>query len=253
MSLFDPQNSKEILDVLLSDRTQGSGETVREPSHTLKKQLEAELLRIGAKMARSGDKQAGFEEAYSAFADTFQQIGATLTESLLQIDIPNMLFNFALKSGWFPHLGCVDRAEVLNITSPKRINHDDLSVRGGVGGLTVPDKRQSIGWFKDQIRPAILQWRAKAIELSAGALDGQRQQEPSPIVVSRREKWLKAELEQRGWSTGDLERHTGPNHKTTESYLKGGKATFATRKKLLDALNQKLDGRRKLDISEVPE
>ncbi len=88
MSLFDPQGSKELLDVLLNDRTQGSGETFPEPSNTLKNQLQAELLRIGAKMARSGDKQAGFEEAYSVFADMFQRIGATLTDSLLQIDIP---------------------------------------------------------------------------------------------------------------------------------------------------------------------
>ncbi len=238
----------------MHDRTQGSGEPFPEPSYTLKKQLEAELMRIGAKMARSGDKQAGFEEAYTAFAETFHRIGATLSESLLQIDIPNMLFNFAVKSGWFPHLGlATDASELVDITSAKRIAHDRLSLKGGLAGLTAPDKRTSIGWFKNQIRPAVLDWTAKAIEMSAGASASQRDQEPSPIAVSRRERWLQAELKQRGWTTGDLERHNGPNHKTTESYLKGGNTGLGTRKKILDALNEKLDGRRKLDISEVPE
>src|SRR5262249_27054752 len=156
---------------------------------------EAELMRIGAKMARSDDKQAGFEEAYSAFAETFHRIGATLTESLLQIDIPNMLFNFAVKSGWFPHLGLrTDASDLVDITSSRRIAHNELSVKGGLGGLTAPDKRTSIGWFKSQIRPAVLEWTAKAMELSAGASASQRDQEPSPMAVSRRERWLQAEL-----------------------------------------------------------
>jgi hypothetical protein len=254
LSLFDPQGQKEILDTLLHDRTQGSGEAIIELPYATKKHLEAELLKIGAKIAQTGDKQAGFEEAYSAFAETFHGNGAPLAEGLLQVDIPNMLFNYAVRNGWFPNLGSLaDHSELSDITSPKRIAHEKLAVRGGLGGLTAPGKQESIGWFKDQVRPAVLQWRAKAIESHLTKPGSHNATEAHPINISRRRRWLEAEFAKRGWTTGDLSRHGGPDRKTTEVYLSGKDIGVPTRKKIVDALNQKRDGDRLIDISELPE
>lgn len=249
MSLFDPETPEERLDQLCRDASGGSGEPVPELPQKTKVHLEAELLRIAAKMSRASTHQEGFEEAYGVFADAFHQSGVALTEPLLHLDIPNMLFNFAARHGWFPHLtSLVEKSEIPDITSPNRIAYEKLGTKGGVGGLTAPDKRESFIWFKNNIRPAVLEWTAKALEATK---KHDTSDEPNPLQASRRRRWLQTQLDSRGWTTGDLQKYGGPDRKTSETYMSGANTSVTTIKKIVDSLNEKPLGRL-IEISEVP-
>jgi hypothetical protein len=249
MSLFDPETSDERLDQLRRDSSGGSGEPVPELSQKTREHLKAELLRIGAKMARASTPQEGLEEAYGAFADAFRQSGVALTEPLLHLDIPNMLFNCAVMNGWFPYLtSLIGQSHAPGLTSANRIPYEKLGTKGGVGGLTVPDKRESFIWFKDNIRPAVLEWTAKALEATK---KHDPSDEPNPLQASRRRRWLQTQLDSRGWTTGDLQKYGGPDRKTSETYMSGANTSITTMKKIVDSLNGKPLGRL-IDISEVP-
>jgi hypothetical protein len=257
LSLFDPQSPKQQMDAL-DRKFRKPREPLVQLSAAVKKQLEAELLRIWARAEESGNSQEGFDQAYSAFAETFHRSGAPLTDMLLEVDMPNMVFNFAVRNGWFPHLrSLVPQNEARNITLRARIpDHLLRETSGRQRGVTPPPIRQSILWFKKQIRPAVLRWTAKAIELAEITNEGDstRTTLPNPIKVSRRRNWLEPELKERGWTAGTLQKWTGPDRKTTLSYLNGNDITPASRKAIVDALNkQRPKNGRLLDVSELPE
>jgi hypothetical protein len=127
--------------------------------------LEADLEKSGLKIIRSPDRDSGWEDAYAAFANAFLRTGATLTASLLHIDIPNMLFNFSLRNGWFPHLTLLTEGGVpSHLLSPKRVPIEHFATTGGSVFKEVHNKQQQLGWYRERIRPAVLEWSAKAAE-----------------------------------------------------------------------------------------
>ncbi len=102
MSLFDPSTTQdESLLFEYGPDGSASGDLIPELSDARKEQLRRKLLKAGVNIARSPGCEDGWEDAYSAFAATFQQAGGRLTEPLLSFDIPNMLFNFALTTVGF--------------------------------------------------------------------------------------------------------------------------------------------------------
>ena len=102
MSLVDP-TGPELLERLVAGGWPVSGEPLPDLSTSEKQQLELALLRIGVKIFRSPERMDGWDEAYNAFAEAFQANGAKLSSRQTRFDLPNMLFNFALKNGWIPH------------------------------------------------------------------------------------------------------------------------------------------------------
>ena len=124
-------------------------------------ELELLLLKIGVKIFRSPDHLEGWEDAYNAFAGAFQGYGAHLTSRQTQLDLPNMLFNFALRSGWIPHLIVVDTSRLPDLTSAQRAPGKAYCAKPDHRGFVVVGTKQSVDWFKDRIRPAVMDWTAR--------------------------------------------------------------------------------------------
>lgn len=107
------------------------------------------------------DQVIAFDSAYTVFATTFVDNGAVLTPGLLELDIPNMVFNFALHEDWFPSVGLDgDKAEGYELLSPRRYPIERIFSRGFTytAGAT-------IGWFANRaIQPSIARWKMKLIE-----------------------------------------------------------------------------------------
>ena len=107
----------------------------------------------------------GWEDAYNAFAEAFQRHGAQLSSRQTRLDLLNMLFNFALKSGWIPHLVLAgDTPELSDIISPKRVHGPAYCAKPDHRGVVVVGTKQSVDWFHARIQPAVTEWNAKALE-----------------------------------------------------------------------------------------
>lgn len=164
MSLSDP-TGPELVEVLAAGGWPVSAEPLPDLSMSDRQELELALLKIGATIARSPERMDGWEEAYSAFAEAFQKHGARLSSRQAQLDLPNMLFNFALKSGWIPHLIVVaDTPELSDITSPKRVRSKAYCAKPDHRGFVVVGTKQSVDWFHARIQPAVTEWSVKAAE-----------------------------------------------------------------------------------------
>jgi hypothetical protein len=164
VSLFDP-TGPELVEVLAAGGWPVSGEPLPDLSMSERHELELALLKIGPTIARSPERMDGWEEAYSAFVEAFQKHGAKLSTRQTQLDLPNMLFNFALKSGWIPHLILVaDTPELCDITSPKRAPGDAYCAKPDHRGFVVVGRKQSVDWFHARIQPAVTEWSVKAAE-----------------------------------------------------------------------------------------
>jgi hypothetical protein len=164
VSLVDP-TEPELLEMLAADGWPVSGEPLPDLSTPEKQELEAALLKIGAKIFRSPERLDGWEEAYSAFAEAFQANGAKLSSCQVRLDLLNMLFNFALRTGWITHLIVVaDTPELSDITSPKRVDGKAYCAKPDHRGFVVVGKKQSVDWFHARIQPAVTEWSVKAAE-----------------------------------------------------------------------------------------
>lgn len=142
-----------------------SGEPLPELSPSTKAALELQLQRLGVTIVRSKDRLEGWEDAYNALAEAFVKEGGKLSNLQLEIDLPNILFNFAARDGWFLHLKLLARAPYLpDITSPKRMVPPDTFAKRDHRGIVIFSTKQSWEWFKDRIRPAVKEWALRATE-----------------------------------------------------------------------------------------
>ena len=161
MSLFDPNTTEERVQQLANDGWwNGSGKPIPALPDVEIRHLEDELLEIGMRVIGSADRASGWDDAYAAFVNAFLRTGAALTEPLFHVDIPNMLFNFSLRNGWFQHLTILKESEPGHLLAPKRIPIEEFATTGPIFH-EVHNKRQQLGWFKDRIRPAVLEWSPK--------------------------------------------------------------------------------------------
>jgi hypothetical protein len=74
VSLSDP-TGPELVEVLAAGGWPVSAEPLPDLSMSDRQELELALLKIGATIARSPERMDGWEEAYSAFAEAFQNTG----------------------------------------------------------------------------------------------------------------------------------------------------------------------------------
>ena len=96
---------------------------------------------------------------------------------MLHLDIPNMLFNIALKGGWFPGLTLLtDQSAPL--LSPQRFPIDEIAATHGSVLTKVENRRQQLDWYRNRIRPAVLEWSVKALEHQIGNPDNQLRERP---------------------------------------------------------------------------
>ena len=154
--MFDP-TGPELVEVLAAGGALVSGELLPSLSTSEAQQLEIALLNIGSRIVRSPERMDGWEEAYNAFVQAFHKHEARLSSRQLQLDLPNMLFTFALRSSWIPHLLLVaDTPELSDITSPNHVHGEAYCAKPDHRGFVVVTTKQSIDWFKDRIRPAVL-------------------------------------------------------------------------------------------------
>jgi hypothetical protein len=163
MSLFDPSTTNDESRLFeYGPDGSASGEHIPKLPAARKVELTRRLLKAGVRIARSPNHEDGWEEAYTAFAEELRQAGGKLTEPLLSMDIPNMLFNFALTHSWFPHLtAMLTHSDVPEITFPTRMTSDVFSNRNRSGRqVSELSKEQSLSWYRDRIRPAVMQWVA---------------------------------------------------------------------------------------------
>ena len=257
MSLFDPNTTEELVQQLANDGWwNGSGQPIPPFPDLETRHLEDELLKIGLTVIGSADRASGWEDAYAAFVNAFLRTGAPLTEALLHIDIPNMLFNFALKNGWFPHLTILKESEPGHLLAPKRIPITEFVTTGPIFH-EVHNKRQQLGWFRDRIRLAVHLWTVKANKvLSESDTSDAVPPQNAPSQVSekpQRTHWLQKELTARGWSTLTLYENFGPDRKTSEAYINGKRIRKNSLKKIVDALNSEIPpDASKIDINNLP-
>jgi hypothetical protein len=219
--------------------------------------LQDELLKSGLKVIGSADRASGWDDAYAAFVNAFLQTGATLTEPLLHVDIPNMLFNFSLRNGWFPHLTILKETEPGHLLAPRRLPITEFATTGPIF-YEVHNKRQQLGWFKDRIRNAVHVWTIKAKEiLPESDSSGTASPQNASSQVSdapKRTHWLQKQLNLRGWSSLTLYDHLGPDRKTSEGYIAGKNITANSLKKIVDALNSETPpDASKIDINNLPD
>jgi len=161
LSQFDPNQHEHHEDGDFVGSVE-SGEPLPKLPGTVKAELIARLYRIGAKVLRSADRRDGWVDAYNAFAEAFTKHGK-LTPRQYEDDIPNMVFNFALKYDWFPHLKYVGFTDPA-IDEPKRLGGPHLWAKADGSGVENVSVRQSIEWFNERLRPALIERRANAFE-----------------------------------------------------------------------------------------
>lgn len=185
MSLFYPNTPDERLEQLTTAGwCEGSGEPVPQLSDAEARQLEVDLLKCGLEIKQSRDHGSGWEYAYDAFANAFLRSGATLTERLRHIDIPNMLFNFSLTNGWFPHLTLLTEAGTpYHFLSPRRVPIEHFATTGGSRFHEIHNKRQQLGWYRKRIGNAVLNWDIKVAEQRINDPDNQFPQPPEGFVA----------------------------------------------------------------------
>jgi hypothetical protein len=280
LSLFDPDPHE--LALLIHEGTWVSGEALPELPLPVRQELERKLKRIGIEVVRSTDRLNGWEKAYNAFAECFESHGAKLTERQTQLDLPAMVFNFALKHDWFSHLArLVTPDEMPDLTSPKRVPTEAFSLKPDSRGLLTRTQKECLDWFKARLRPAVLEWTSKASEQEVEynpfreqLLEEARREPPvsdseakaffsnnagsSATRISNNKveptHWLKKQLNLRGWSTLDLYINGGPDRKTSETYLSGKPIKPKTLKKIVDSLNLYITPNgSKIDINNLPE
>ncbi len=158
LSTFDPDPKEHDEDGDYVESVE-SGEPLPELPDQGKLELTARLYRIGARVFRSADHRDGWEDAYNAFAEAFERHGK-LTPRQYEYDLPNMVFNFALKYDWFPHLKYVGFTDPA-IDEPRRLGGPHLWLKADD---SVESVSQSIEWFNERLRPALIERRAKAFE-----------------------------------------------------------------------------------------
>ena len=267
MSLFDPNTTEEQVQLLANDGWwNGSGQPIPPLPDLETRHLEDELLKIGLKVIGSADRASGWEDAYAAFVNAFLRTGAPLMELLLHVDIPNMLFNFSLRNGWFPHLTLLKESEPGHLLAPKRIPITEFATTGPIF-YDLRNKQQQLGWFKDRIRPAVLEWtvRASEQEMKYDAIrEGTENRVPLAAHAGtdatrgargegHHTHWLRKELTARGWSTLTLYELRGPDRKTSEGYIKGKTIRPDTLKKIVTVLNSQVPpGCSPIDINNLP-
>ncbi len=158
MSQFDPNKHEHDEDGDFVGSVE-SGEPLPELPDQAKLELIARVYRIGARILRSADRRDGWEDAYNAFAESFERHGK-LTPKQYEYDLPNMVFNFALKFDWFPHLKYVGFRDPA-VDEPRRLGGPHLWLKADDA---VESVSQSIEWFNERLRPALIERRANSLE-----------------------------------------------------------------------------------------
>ncbi len=212
MSLFDPSTVHDEARLFnYGPDGSASGEAIPELPEACEEELRRRLLNAGLKIARSPSHDDGWEDAYSAFAEALQQAGCVLTEPILSLDIPNMLFNFALVNSWFPHLtSMLSDYEVPELTFPARLDSSMFSNKSRDPGYRYEKtKEESLKEFRRVIRPAVMEWNGREVErrkkLRADILEAAGREAPEidirstndPEVIAKHRAQLLADFRQR--------------------------------------------------------
>jgi hypothetical protein len=175
-----PQFFKDSVSRMMYPVEEGSHEQIPSVPIIAQQRLMMDLLAVSSTLASTtkepSDLTEAFESAYSLFASSFVENGATLTPGLLELDIPNMVFNFALHEDWFTSVRLHgDKSEGYELLGPRRypigrILSRVFAVRSGA----------TVGWFTKAVQPSIARWKMKLIEAqiqpapASGANDEQK-------------------------------------------------------------------------------
>jgi hypothetical protein len=157
------------------EKAEGSHEAIPPIPDIAQQRLLIDLLVVASELFGSAREPSNLikalDSAYSLFASAFVNNGAILTPGLLELDIPNMVFNFALREGFFPSTHLIgDKDLDYNLLGPKRypttriaqITSSSTSPAwfpAGTAGL------QTVVWFRKSMKSSIFRWKAKLVEL----------------------------------------------------------------------------------------
>jgi hypothetical protein len=109
---------------------------------------------------QASDLIAALDKAYSLFAQAFVDNNYALTPGLLEVDLPNMVFNFALRENWFPSVVLHgDKSQDYELLSPTLYPIDRI-----LPAVFTAKSEQTIGWFRKAILPSVSKWKATLIE-----------------------------------------------------------------------------------------
>jgi hypothetical protein len=159
-----PQFFKDNVSRMLYPVEEGSHEPIPVLPIIAQQRLMIGLLAVsstlGGTTKEPSDLTEAFEAAYSLFASSFVENGATLTPGLLELDIPNMVFNFALHEDWFTSVRLHgDRSEGYELLGPRRYPIGRILSR-----VFTVQSGATVGWFTKAVQPSISRWKIKLIE-----------------------------------------------------------------------------------------
>lgn len=159
MSLFDPLPGESAhIEFMQAGGSPVSGEPLPSLRAKAVADLESKLRVIAIRIARSTDRSDGWEDAYNTLAEALSASGK-LTERQLAYDLPNVIFNYAVRNGWFPYLVPLSK-ESKGLLNPNRLDEDGYCERS----RSPMTKQESLAWFKDRIRPAVMEWTNRIMD-----------------------------------------------------------------------------------------
>jgi hypothetical protein len=159
-----PQFFKDNVSRLMHPVEEGSHEPIPSLPTIAQQRLMIDLTGVSGTLLGTkkepADQVVAFDAAYTAFASAFVDNGALLTPGLLELDIPNMVFNFALHEDWFTSVGLYgDKSEGYELLSPKRYPKERILSR-----VFAVHASATVGWFTKAIQPSVARWKMKLIE-----------------------------------------------------------------------------------------
>lgn len=182
-----PQFFKDTVSRLMYPVEEGSHEPIPPVPTIAEQRLLMGLLQVSSTLSSTrkepADLAVAFDAAYSLFAAAFVDNGGVLTPGLLELDIPNMVFNFALHQDWFTSVALHgDRSEGYELLSPKRYPTDRILSRV----LTV-HSGATVAWFTKAIQSSADRWKMKLIEATIQPAHGSGPDEKTELAKYRRE------------------------------------------------------------------
>jgi len=242
-----PQFFKDNTSRLMYPVGEGSHEPIPPVPIITQQRLMIDLMKVSSTLLGTKkeppDQIIAFDAAYSVFATTFIDNGAVLTPALLELDIPNMVFNFALHEDWFPSVGLAgEKSEGYELLSPKRYPIERICSR-----VLMYTAGATIGWFTKAIQPSIARWKMKLIEAQIQPQDDSGKDEKSRLAQYRGE--LLADYKRRvkdedGKKYSDYALYTAKQHSMHKpQFLEWKKGVvFAASNKATEGFEQFLKG-----------
>ena len=143
---------------------EGSHEGVPPIPRVAAQRLLSGLVRISSGVLGTtrqvSDLIAALDKAYSLFAQAFVDNNYALTPGLLEVDLPNMVFNFAIRENWFPSVVLLgDKSQDYELLSPRLYPIDRI-----LPAVFTAKSEETIEWFRKAILPSVSKWKATLIE-----------------------------------------------------------------------------------------